>query len=364
MDFGFWEETIPIWERYGLPKGVNTDEFFGMDSQWASAPVNVFLHPGFESVVLEDKGDTLIVRDGDGVTKEQGKFLGSIPRHIAHTLKDRESWEKEVKPRLNGNDEGRLWNWEQFLPGALDPNRDYPLSINAGSLYGKLRDLMSVENLSMLVYDDRPLFDEMVETVADCVINTITPVLDSGIKFDYASMWEDMAYKAGPLLSPKIFKQVLVPQYKRITDLLRKYGVDVVMLDCDGDIQLLVPLFMEGGVNCMFPIEVGTWQADPVTYRKQYGKDLLMVGGVGKRMLAASWDEITREVERLAPLVEEGGYIPLPDHRVPPDVPLENYLHYLREARRVWGHNLDNMRPMHPIDTTAPLYGKPYTWEE
>ena len=362
MDFGFWDETIPIWKHYGFPEGMSPDNFFGMDRQWDTFPINTFLSPGFELAVLEDKGDTLIVRDGDGVTKEQGKFLGSIPKHISHTLKDRASWEKEVKWRLNPSPANRYpADWKQIVEKLKDPKRDYPVAIPAGSLYGKIRDMMGVENLSVLVYDDPALFEEMVETVADCIIGAITPALQSGVKFEYASMWEDMCYRAGPLLSPKIFKNVLVPQYKRITSLLRQYGVDVVMLDCDGDISLLTPLWLEGGVNCMFPIEVGVWQADPVAMRAKYGRDLLMVGGVGKRLLAGPKEGIKAEVIRLTPLVEEGGYIPLPDHRVPPDVSLDNYIYYLQLAREIWGKDLDNLRPMHEPNNAAPKYGKEYS---
>src|SRR5690349_25072090 len=100
MDFGFWDETPVIWQEQGLPKHVDLDAFFGMDPQWIIAPVDVGLHPAFPHVVLEDRGETLVVRDGDGVTKEQAKFLGSIPRHLDHMLKDRESWERDFKPRL------------------------------------------------------------------------------------------------------------------------------------------------------------------------------------------------------------------------------------------------------------------------
>ena len=55
---------------------------------------------------------------------------------------------------------------------------------------------------------------------------------------------------------------------------------------------------------------------------------------------------ISAEVERLAPLVEEGGFIPHCDHRVPADVPLTRYVHYMKEAKRVWGKNLPNLRLM------------------
>ena len=74
----------------------------------------------------------------------------------------------------------------------------------------------------------------------------------------------------------------------------------------------------------MFLIEISTWGADPVTYREEYGKDLLLMGGFDKRILAQSGDEIVHEVHRLTPLVEEGGFIPFCDHSVPPDVPDEN----------------------------------------
>ncbi len=70
-----------------------------------------------------------------------------------------------------------------------------------------------------------------------------------------------------------------------------------------------------------------------------------MMGGFSKRILAHSQEAIEQEVVRLLPLVEEGGYIGFCDHRVPPDVPLENYLFYLETARKVWGKGV-NLKPM------------------
>lgn len=70
-----------------------------------------------------------------------------------------------------------------------------------------------------------------------------------------------------------------------------------------------------------------------------------MMGGFDKHILARGKAEIEAEVLRLTPLVEEGGYIPFCDHRVPPDVPLENYLFYLEYARHIWGHDV-NLKPV------------------
>ncbi|HQK95802.1 MAG TPA: hypothetical protein PLD23_20050 [Armatimonadota bacterium] len=41
-------------------------------------------------------------------------------------------------------------------------------------------------------------------------------------------------------------------------------------------------------------------------------------------------------MERLLPVVEEGGFIPHVDHRVPADVPLANYKYYLKLKREMF----------------------------
>jgi hypothetical protein len=364
MDFGFWDETFVLWQDQGLPKHVdcsNSDDFLGMDCgldrALAAVGVSVGLAPSFEEKVLEDRGHHEVIQQADGVRVLRRKFMSSIPHPESHLLVDRDSWQKHYQPRLDPTHPDRYpTDWDERVKIWLDPQRHYPVFLPGGSLYGWLRNWMGVENLSYVVYDDPAWFEEMVTAVADCIIGTLTRVLETGGQFDGCGLWEDMCYNAGPLLSPRHFKQYLVPHYRRITDRLHQYGVDVVWVDCDGKIDLLMPLWLDAGVNCMFPLEVGTWGADPIAYRRQYGPELLLMGGFDKRILARSQDEIEREVHRLAPLVEEGGYIGFCDHRVPPDVPLENYVFYLVTVRRVWGQGV-NLKPIGqigPLEATQP----------
>ena len=150
---------------------------------------------------------------------------------------------------------------------------------------------------------------------------------------------------SGPLVAEQGLVWGLLPAFDE--KLIEDRGDHEVVQQGDGNIAEPVPLWLDAGVNCMLPFEVGTWGADPIEYRKQYGKDLLMLGGFDKRILASNKEAIEEEVHRLTPLVEEGGYIGFCDHAVPPDVPLENYMFYLRTVREVWG--LDkNLKPMHP----------------
>jgi uroporphyrinogen decarboxylase len=349
-DFGFWDETPGFWYEQGLPTHLNAgnlSEFLGMEFyDHRGVGIASSLFPTFKSRVVEDRGDEVVEIQGDGVRVLRGKTMSSIPVHLSHLLRDRKTWNLHFKHRMSPNTPGRIpKDWDERVKKWADPNRDYCLVINGGSLYGNLRSWMGVEQISYTVYDDPKLFEEMVETTCELVCWSLQKAIDAGVKPDGCSMWEDMCYNAGPLLGVDHFKKYLVPRYKRITDLLHKMGVDIIWLDCDGCIEQLMPLWLDAGINCMFPIEIGTWGADPVRYRKEYGKDLLMMGGFSKLKLAESPEAITKEIERLAPLVEEGGFIPFCDHRVPPSVPLKNYIHYLKTARKVWGKDL-NLKPM------------------
>lgn len=351
-DFGFWPETIEIWHDQGLPASItgghdttSTNQFFGMDQYYGGLFPGVGLCPTFESKVIEDRGDHELLQQGDGVVVLKKKFMSSIPEHHRHLLVDRASWNAHYKWRLDPDTPQRYPNWDDARKIWSDPHYPHPLSLGGGSLFGWLRDWMGIENVSYLLYDDPALFEEMVTRIADLVVEVHRRTFAAGGRVDICCMWEDMCYNSGPLLSPDSFKKYLVPQYTRITAQLRQHGCNIIWIDCDGKIDELIPGWLAAGVNCMFPIEVGTWGADPVQYRKQYGKELLMMGGFDKHILAKGRAAIEKEIYRLTPLVEEGGFIPFCDHRVPPDVPLANYMFYLETARNVWGKGV-NLKPM------------------
>jgi len=360
FDFSVWDETVALWQLQGLPAKIEKASlyrYFGMDFNLSDATyatgTNMGLLPLFPETVLEDQGECEIAQQADGVRVLRQKRMGSIPQHLSHLLSDRQSWIAHYLPRLNPDHPDRMppdlnrrvleWN---------DPGFEHLVVPWVGGLYGLIRDWMGVEAVSMVVYDEPAFFEEMVVTIADCIIGGLSRLLGAGAKIDACALWEDMCYNAGPLISPRHFKQFLMPHYRRITDLLRCYNVDIVWVDCDGRIDRLIPLWLDCGINCMFPVEVGSWGADPLALRRQFGKDLRLMGGFNKRILAGDPTEIEREIQRLAPLVEEGGYIPFCDHLVPPDVPFENYWFYWEKARQIWGGGI-NLPPMGIVESST-----------
>ncbi len=337
MEFKYWDTTLNTWHRQGLPESVQTTgqayAYFGIES-WASAPVDVYLRPAIEPEVIEEGEDYLIWRDSDGaLRKEIRKGARSIPKYLRFAIRDRADWEA-FRKRLDPDTPGRYPdNWYEWVGAYAD--RDFPLSIKFGSMLGWPRNWIGFENIGMMFYDDPELIDEIIETVCRLVCATIKRALKD-VRFDFASGWEDICFKNGPIISPKMFAEHVVPRYRRITDLLRAHGIDVIWTDCDGDIRPLADLFLEGGINCMFPLEVAAG-SDPVELRERYGHRMLLHGGVDKMALREGGQAIERELLRLKPVVDDGGYVPHLDHLVPEDVTLENYKLYLRLKREIYG---------------------------
>jgi uroporphyrinogen decarboxylase len=143
-----------------------------------------------------------------------------------------------------------------------------------------------------------------------------------------------MCYKTGPLISPAMFREFVLPGYQRVTAVLAQHGVELSWVDCDGNIEALIPLWIEGGVRGFYPLEVASGM-DAGALKRQYGHEIVMWGNVDKRALAKGQAAIDTEIARLAPVAAAGGFIPLVDHGVPDDVPYEHYLYYLERRRRM-----------------------------
>lgn len=124
------------------------------------------------------------------------------------------------------------------------------------------------EELSYLAFDDVDLCREIIDTVGGLCYRVAEAVLAFGVAFDYAHYWEDICVKTGPLINSAVFRELVAPYYEHIAKLLVSHGIDITSVDCDGCVDLLVPVWLESGVNTMFPIEVGTWNVSIASWRE------------------------------------------------------------------------------------------------
>jgi hypothetical protein len=361
--FGYWRETLEKWASEGHitveeasdwsdgnPTDARIAARLGFDLNWNNCfSPHTRLWPSFEPKVVEVLPDgARKVLGGDGVVVLQKEGATGIPTEIDHLLKDRKAWEELYLPRLQYSEDrvldAHVNTGTELIPfrdGGLaylrDGEWDAPLGLHCGSLYGVIRNWLGLVGSAYLLVDDEPLFDEIIDTVGELCYRCTKAALESGARFDFAHFWEDISFKSGPLINPVVFRSKVGPHYRRITDLVHRSGIDVISLDSDGRIDELVPIWFDNGVNTMFPIEVGTWHASIAPWRETYGEGLLGVGGVDKKVFAYDNAAVDKEIERLIPLVELGGYLPCLDHRIPPDAKWENVRYYCLRMRETFG---------------------------
>lgn len=349
VHFGYWTETIEKWRSEGFisdeeamnvcdnsPNENSISRRLGFDYNWNSTfGGNYGLFPAFETRVIEVLADGHVKQmDENGVIVLVKPGTVSIPAEIDHTLKDRATWESNYKFRLQMSEE--RYKHTDFTSYMTTEGRETPIALHCGSLYGNIRNYLGVEGTCYLLADDEDLYTEIIDTNADMMYKIVKAILEKGVKPDYAHFWEDICFKNGPLISPSVFAEKVGPWYRKFANLLKSYGVDIITVDCDGMIDSLLPVWLDNGINGMFPIEVGTWNASIAPWREKYGRQVLGVGGMNKTVFSRDYKAVDEEIERLKRLVDLGGYIPCPDHRIAPDAKWENVQYYCEKLRKAF----------------------------
>ena len=342
-ELGGWGQTIERWYGEGLPQDrsyvgrmdmFEGEPLFELDRR-AFARLDLGMLPAFEPEVLEEDDEYITARHADGVVTQAlkaGTVRGtrmSMDAYLDHPVKDRATWE-DVKRRY---DPDVIWRypfwWDETARMWRD--RDYPVCLLGNGtfgLYSQLRSWVGTESISYMFHDDPALVEEMIEFHTEFTLALVERALQD-VQFDYFNFFEDCAGKGGPLFGPELFRKFFMKPYQRIIERLSKAGIRSFWVDSDGDGEVLVPLWMEAGVNCFWPLEQASGM-DPVRLRRKFGKDLTLCGGLDKMEIAKGPKAIEKELRaKIPPLLEDGGYIPHIDHAISPEISYDDFMYYM-----------------------------------
>jgi uroporphyrinogen decarboxylase len=323
----------------GRPEGefgklLFMQEYFSAgEDVWRPVGVNTWMSPLFKEKTISQDEEYRTFRDMLGVIKREKRRHpeSSMPEFLEYPVKERKDFLR-LKKRYDPHDpkrypddfEHRVEKWR---------TRDYPLGLGLWGYFWTLRDWMGPEGLMCAMIDDPDWIKEMMEFLTDFFVETLDRLFDA-VRVDWVSVSEDMAYKTGSFISPEMFRRFMSPCYRRLTHFLRSHGSDVIVVDSDGNIEELIPLWLDAGLSGVSPLEVQAGM-DAADLRRRYGKSLILFGGIDKRVLARDRAAIDRELAKLPPVMEQGGYIPALDHAVPSDVSFQNYLYFVEQKRKL-----------------------------
>ena len=334
-DWGGWPETFERWKTEGFdPDSYDPASIADRRNSFGGW---FFPDPPFERKVVseDDSHVTYVNHEGILLMEKKVHAFSSMPQFIRFPVETREDfrafWTERMRPDLTSRI-GPDWR-EKLRELRRKPVPFIVISDRWGGFFGPLRNLTGVERLCTLFYDDPAFVEEMMDANADFIVAMMDQILGV-VEVDAFGFWEDMCYNHGPLISPAMVRRYMLPRYRRVAEFLRARGVRYIGLDSDGQIESLIPIWMDAGLNFLYPFEVQCGM-DVLKVRRKFGKGLRIWGGIDKRALAKGRAAIDIEIERVLPLMKEGGFVPHTDHSCPPDISYDGYRYYLERMRSV-----------------------------
>lgn len=336
-EFGYY--CLDRWREQGMPENADLNALFGFDEPgnhalgglgWCEAG----FVPSFEEKVLEERGRHELVQDASGrhVLFFKRRRSGFMPEYVDHPVKDEASWEDKCEWRMDPNTPERVSADKHDGAAAADAaRRGLMITQRVVGGYMYLRSLMGPEAVLYMFYDQPELVHRCMRAwlkLADAVIARH----QTYVTIDELFIGEDICYNHGPLISPDMIREFLFPYYSTLLDNIRSRQLDPERrlhfhVDTDGYAPAVIPLYKEIGMDVMSPFEAASG-CDVVALGRQY-PDLVMLGGVDKRILAQGSAAIDEMINRIFPAMKaRGGYVPTCDHGVPEEVSYKDYLHY------------------------------------
>ena len=324
----FWDETIPLWHQQGLDPCADVADLFDYDIRgggWVSHEAQ----PGF-LVTLEETENWWTRRDGDGAILRYWKHRSGTPEHVGFTVQTRDQWEA-FKQQLIAQPPGSRVDTFSALRRMYEARAKGKWFAWTGiECYEAAKNVFGHENLSILMAEDPEWASDIFERETDVAIHVLDYLEESGVRFDGAWIYGDIAYNHAPFFSPRMYRQQIKPAHARQVAWFKDRGLPVIY-HTDGDFRLLIPDMIEIGIDCLQPLEAKA-HMDLRELKPLYGDKLTFMGNIDIMILISNdRARIEAEVAAKIPLAKQGGgYIYHSDHSIAPGVRWETYQYLMQ----------------------------------
>ena len=281
---------------------------------------------------------------------QQGLPAGTDVAHIY-----RADPREEIVPALEPKPKPRRWPSTQSdlgqLQHRLDASDPKQLPVDWPQTVARLKSADTVRMLrvhrgfflSMGVYDWHRFAELMYLTIEDPTFvkqnmslwgefcAAMAQRILQEVQIDAAIFSEPIGGNDRPLISPQMYQDLVLPSYGPVLEVLHRHAVSVIIFRTYANARILIPSILKAGFNCLWACEVNVQAMDYRALRREFGRDLRLIGGIDLDALRGGEEAIRREVEeKVPPLIADGGYVPLADGRVREDIPYASY-HYYRK---------------------------------
>jgi len=190
------------------------------------------------------------------------------------------------------------------LPGLVEKARG-ELAINFHSRVAFMWSvyLMGMDNLFITMAVDPGFAHELFQRVADINIRIIRRAVRAGA--DTVSLGDDYCANKGPMMSPKMFREFLLPHLKRAVDVIHEEGAKCIK-HCDGNLWPILDDMVDTGIDAINPLEPVACM-DVSEVKRKYGDRLCIMGNIDCGELLCHGSETDVE-ESVKACIESGGW--------------------------------------------------------
>jgi len=330
-----WPETVDRWRGEGLPRTVSLHKYFGFDIYHFGVDVS----PKYDSITLAEEEEWVAYRDSYGVVVKAWRGRSGTPMPLEPAVRTLDDFRDFIEPLLDPELPFRIssprYPFKADLERAVSNlQKDFFVVASILGPFEYVRHIVGegVDRILRLFYRDPRMLEYIFDRVG-LFLSKISRAMEE-IGVDGVWVWDDLAYKGGPFISPDYYRRFVMPQHRRIVDAFRKAGKPAI-LHTDGNVKPLIPALIEAGFTALQPLEAKAGM-DVRELKEEYGDKLAFIGNIDARVLSSSREAIRVEVSSKLPVAAAGGgYIAGSDHSVPPDVPLENYRYFVELVKKL-----------------------------
>jgi len=317
------------WAAQGAtPEEISMAAFRYRRQAEGGVPVRTGWMDAYPEEILEETDEYIIARDGYGRRVKLCTRAATLALPLDYPVKTMDDW-LAIKHHYAFSEARFGENWEAVARGHLEAGRVLTVSIPGG--FDEPRQLMGEEELCVAYYEQPELIHDILDTIGATAQRVLDRV-SATVPVDQLFVHEDMAGKSGSLAGPSQIREFIKPYYRRIWDMLRDRGARLFSQDSDGNMNGVIPAFLDAGLNVMYPMEPAAGM-DIVQLRGQYGTQLAFRGGLDKHVVRMGEEAIITELEyKIPPMVRAGGCVLSLDHRIPNGTPIELYRFYHAKA--------------------------------
>ena len=254
---------------------------------------------------------------------EWGCMYGPSREAIAHPLKGPISTEEDLDTHRFPDPEAphRLRNLAQLVEKAKGK-----VAVNFHSRVAFMWSvfLMGMDNLLVAMALNPAFAHKLFGEVADLNIRVIQRAVEAGA--DTVSLGDDYCSNQGPLMSPSMFREFLLPHFKRAVDTIHEGGA-LCIKHCDGNLWPILDDMVDAGIDCINPLEPVAGM-DIAEVKKRYGSRICIMGNIdcGELLTNGTEEEVEQAVaECIRKGAQGGGLIVSSSNSIHSGVRPENY---------------------------------------